>query len=628
MKRLLKPTATKRLFFFLAADITIFTFSLYLAFLLRFDFDIIFFKSSEFYSNLGYLIVFFSLTKISLFFLGRLYKISWQFVSLSEFFKINLLLFSFMAIASILNYLFYFYYGKYMVPRSIPLIDFFISLALVSILRVSKRVYKELIRWHANNDDGIKTLIIGAGYAGERIARELLLVEGHKYIPIGFLDDDKTKQGIYIHNIRVIGTLQYLKSILKTEEIDLVIIAIPSLHHSKIKMIYETCKNMGINQIKIVPSINKMSEYMVTVKDLKEIDLDDLMAREPVNIDMSEVSELVNGKNILVTGAAGSIGSEIVRQLCRFSPKEIIAFEIDDTELHNLSLDLNRHVAKYDKAITLKYIIGDVRDKIKTKHLFENNKIDIVFHAAAYKHVPLMEFFPEEALKTNLFGTYNIARWSYVYGVEKFVNISTDKAVNPTSVMGATKRLSEIVCSAFNAEGSTQFISVRFGNVLGSRGSVIPIFLEQIKNGGPITVTHPEMKRYFMTIPEAVLLVFQAAAMGQGGEVFVLDMGEPVKIVSLAEELIRLNGLRPYDDIDITYSGLRPGEKLFEELLTAEEGTVASKHSKIFVAKIFNGKTLDDIELYVREFEKLIQEGNFSIIKQKLKEIIPFYKES
>ena len=341
-------------------------------------------------------------------------------------------------------------------------------------------------------------------------------------------------------------------------------------------------------------------------------------------MDLKKFSEFLFGKKILVTGAAGSIGSEIVRQLVKFNPAEIVAFEIDETELHNLQLELKDSLK--NKKIKFVPVVGDVRDEKKVNEVFSRFKPNIVFHAAAYKHVPLMEFFPEESVKTNVFGTYNVAIASVNNGVDKFVNISTDKAVNPTSVMGATKRLAEIICRVLNDLGKTKFISVRFGNVLGSRGSVVPIFLEQIKKGGPVTVTHPEMKRYFMTIPEAVLLVLQAAAMGEGGEVFVLDMGEPVKIVKLAEELIKLQGLEPYKDIDIVFTGLRPGEKLFEELLTAEEGTDRTYHEKIYKARIKKNLSLNELKNLLDVLRRVIDEGSADDIKAVLRKYIPFYK--
>ena len=352
---------------------------------------------------------------------------------------------------------------------------------------------------------------------------------------------------------------------------------------------------------------------------MKDISIEDLLAREVADIDVEKVSLLVKDKVVMVTGAGGSIGSEIIRQLLKFEPKRIVAYEIDETELHGLGLELDNPV--------LETVVGDVRDLEKLDRIMDRYKPSVVFHAAAYKHVPMMEYFPEEAVKTNIAGTRNLVECSIKYGVDKLVNISTDKAVNPTSIMGATKRVSEMICRSYNKESKTKFVSVRFGNVLGSRGSAVPIFIEQIKKGGPVTVTHPDMKRYFMSIPEAVLLVFQAAAMGEGGEVFVLDMGEPIKIVELVERLIKLEGLKPYRDIDIKFTGIRPGEKLFEELLTAEEGTLKTKHSKIYIANMPNPLDVSQINEYVKELSYTAN-SSISKIKSKLQQMIPFYKES
>ena len=625
MKDLFKPTKTKRLLFFLITDILIFIISLYLSFFLRFDFDLS--QVGNYWHIIYYWLPIFILIKIILFAKNRLYSVSWRFVSIEEFFKINISLIISFLLISFLNYLVYIKLKRFTIPRSVPLVDFFISLFLISLFRISKRLYKEKILKNDDFSKKGKALIIGAGITGERIVRGLLQSKRSEYYPIGFLDDNPLKQDTYIHNIKVLGPIVLLDKILKKEKIDIVIIAIPTLPHKKIKEIYDIAQKNNVNNIKIVPSINNLPQNLITFKDLRDIKLEDLLAREPVSIDTKLISELLSNKTILVTGGAGSIGSEIVRQLIKYKPKKILVYEIDETEIHNLSLELGMLMKRLRLEIEMDYIVGDIKDYKKLNLVFKDNKIDVVFHAAAYKHVPLMEFFPEEAVNTNVFGTYNLAKLSCEFGVKKFVNISTDKAVNPTSIMGATKRLGEMICNGFQSLGKTRFISVRFGNVLGSRGSVIPIFLEQIKNQGRVTVTHPEVKRYFMTIPEAVLLVFQAASMGEGGEVFVLDMGEPVKIVSLAEELIKLNGLTPYQDVEIVFTGLRPGEKLFEELLTAEEGVVSSRHSKIYIAKITNGKSLKEIEEYLKALKKILDSGEYSRIKEKLQEIIPFYKD-
>ncbi|RUM60010.1 MAG: polysaccharide biosynthesis protein [Persephonella sp.] len=614
-KLFFKPTKTKRAVFFLISDIIIFVFSLYISFLLRFDFDI----HHQYEAIFLYYIPIFVISKIFIFWKLGIYQINWRFVGLNDLFKILNSLFIFTVGIFFVNLGLQHWYNKISIPKSVILIDFFVSLSLVLLLRASKRFYIEIFQ---NKSDGKKALIVGAGNTGERIAREL--VRSNVYKPIGFVDDDDMKVGTFIHGIKVLGTIKDIPDIIKKYNIQIVIIAIPSLNHKKVREIFNVASNLGVKDIKIVPSIYNLPSN-ITVKDLKDISIEDLLSREVINIETQKVREFLQGKKIFVSGAGGSIGSEIVKQLLKFDPKLVIAFEIDETELYNLKLDLEKKFK--EKNIEFITIVGDIRDFNKIKSLFEIYKPDVVFHAAAYKHVPLMEHFPEEAIKTNVIGTYNLVKASIESGVDKFINISTDKAVNPTSIMGATKRLAEIICTSFNSIGKTKFISVRFGNVLGSRGSVIPIFLEQIKKGGPITVTHPEMKRYFMTIPEAVLLVFQAAAMGKGGEVFVLDMGEPVKIVNLAEALIKIHGLEPYKDIDIIFTGLRPGEKLFEELLTAEEGTLKTYHKKIYIAKISHKYTKDDIENIINMLEAMLHNSSEDI-KEFLKGIIPFYKSN
>jgi FlaA1/EpsC-like NDP-sugar epimerase len=485
---------------------------------------------------------------------------------------------------------------------------------------MSRRIYRELF---TKNNKGKKTIIIGAGATGERIARGLKTTS--EFRPIFFLDDNDMKIGTKIHNIPILGKIKDLPFLIEKYDIDTAIIAIPSLTHKKIREIFNLLTSYNIKDIKIVPSLSKLPSDIISVKDLRDISIEDILSREAIKIEEEKIKDFLKGKKIFVSGAGGSIGSEIVRQLIKFEPDTIVAFEIDETELYNLSLEIKEELKK--KNIKFFPLVGDIRDKNKLEKIFKTYKPNIVFHSAAYKHVPLMEEFPEEAIKTNVLGTYNLALVSLNNNVEKFINISTDKAVNPSSIMGATKRLAEMICSSLNELGRTKFISVRFGNVLGSRGSVIPIFLEQIKNGGPLTVTHPEMKRYFMTISEAVLLVFQAATMGKGGEVFVLDMGEPIKIVKLAETLIKLHGLEPYKDIDIVFTGLRPGEKLFEELLTAEEGTDKTYHKKIFIAKISDKLSLEEVKNLIRLLQNA-ENMSANEIKEILKKYIRFYNEN
>jgi FlaA1/EpsC-like NDP-sugar epimerase len=617
LKNIFNQTKLKRTLFFLATDTLLFSLSFILAFLLRFDFNI-----PESYRNILYfwlpIIVIF---KLLAFWFTNIYSFNWRYIGLEELVKVSLTLLFTNTILFVINIFLQVFFNPFSIPKSVIIIDLLLSLILTSFLRILKRAYLELLNLKKK---GKNTLIIGAGNTGERIARAL--IKDENFNPVAFVDDNPNKIGTTIHGIPVLGNLKNISKIIRNNRIETAIIAIPSLNHRKIKEIYNSLRESGIKDIKIVPSIKNLpNKIEISTKTLKDISIEDLLFREEIKIDKEKIKNLIKGKTVLVTGAGGSIGSEIVRQLLDFEPKKIIAFEIDETELHNLNLEIKDKLQ--EKNVEFIPIVGDIRDIKKLERVFKAYKPGIVFHAAAYKHVPLMEYFPEEAIKTNVFGTYNLAKVSVETGVEKFVNISTDKAVNPSSIMGATKRLAEIICNSFNQLEKTKFVSVRFGNVLGSRGSVVPIFLEQIKKGGPVTVTHPEMKRYFMTIPEAVLLVFQAAAMGKGGEIFVLDMGEPVKILTLAEELIRLHGLEPYKDIDIVFTGLRPGEKLFEELLTAEEGTDKTYHEKVFIARNPKVLPLEELEKYLKELGKLIEKDiDVSVIKAFFSKLFPFYK--
>ncbi len=613
VKNILKPSYEKRVLFFLITDTLVFFVGLFLGLLFRFNFDI----PKNYGIKLEYWVFISAIIKIAFLWFSDVYKLNWRFVSINEFYKIVKSLF----LASILIYfgnaVLQKFFSDYSLPRSSVIIDFFVSTFFVLMVRASRRVYFEIIN-PPKIEKTKRTLIIGAGDSGERIVRELKKGK-NEYEPIVFVDDDLSKQNTIIHQIRVEGTLNDIEKIVKKHSIDSAIIAITTLHHSKVKNLFDRLNKIGIKEIKIVPTIDRLPSSDVTVKDLKDISIEDLLARETIEIDSKQVGSLINGKVVMVTGAGGSIGSEIVNQLFRFNPKIVIGYEIDETELHTLQLRFK------DKPF--EPIVGDVKDRKKIEETVKKYRPSLIFHAAAYKHVPMMERFPEEAVQTNVFGTFNLVKIAMKYGVEKFINISTDKAVNPTSIMGATKRVAEMICRAYDKTGTTKFISVRFGNVLGSRGSAVPIFIEQIKKGGPVTVTHPEMKRYFMSIPEAVLLVFQAASMGEGGEVFVLDMGEPVKIVDLVERLIKLEGFEPYKDIDITFTGIREGEKLFEELLTAEEGTLKTKHSKIYTAKIPKAYNIEDITFNIEVLKNSIQSGSREVIKERLKKLVHFFKD-
>ena len=617
MTGLLTPTRFKRFVFFLFGDAIIVSTSFLAAFYLRFEFDLSPHLETLYLLWLPFLVLF----KILALKFFRLYDITWTFVGIREFANI-------LKACSLV--LFFSYLGNLYLrviqpnlylPRSILLIDFLLCIILISAFRISKRVYYEVIRGQKH---GKPTVIIGAGPTGERLARELLRPGDNAYYPVCFADDDPSKLGARIHGIEVLGRIEALPAIIPQKSIGAAIIAITTLNHLEIKKIFDLLVENGVREIKVVPHLSRLPEKSISIKDIQDIHIEDLLYREPVSIDVTSVRTFLTGKVVLVTGAGGSIGSEIVRQLLKYNPARLIAMDIDETEIFNLFQEIKGRVGIDTDLVPF---IADVRDATAVETLFGANKPMVVFHAAAYKHVPLMEQFPGEAVKTNVHGTYQLGRAALRHGVRRFVNISTDKAVNPTSVMGATKRTAEMICSTLNKMDGTRFISVRFGNVLASRGSVVPIFLNQIKNGGPVTVTDMKVQRFFMTIPEAVTLVFQAATMGQGGEVFVLDMGEPVMITQLAEDLIRINRLEPYRDIKIEFTGLRPGEKLFEELLTAEEGTSSTTHQKVFTAKnatIFPPERLDAfMDDLLACAGKSPQE-----VKDALKHIVPYYHPS
>jgi FlaA1/EpsC-like NDP-sugar epimerase len=612
--RLLLPTPFKRIAFFLLTDIAFIVFSFYFSFYLRFGFS----YPEKWHKHFLPWIVGIAAVKILFLAIFRLYKINWRFVGITEL--INILK---SAVASTLiiyaaNLAVVHFSPAYFLPRGVVIIDAIISFGLMGLFKISKRLYIDIF---SKSSIGKRTLIIGADLTAERLVNELKASKSNKLIPIAFIDDNQMRIGTRINGLPVLGGYEKLQDFIKEGKIESVLINLPRASHKKISQLFNVINKSGVDEIKIVPRVDEFNEKINVVKDIKNLDIDDLLSREPVKVDYEDIGNFLRDKTILVTGAAGSIGTEITRKLVQFGVKHIIGYEIDETEVFNLQFEVGKII---DETQRVDLVVGDIRDREKLARVFEIYHPDIVFHTSAYKHVPLMEEHPEEAVKTNILGTINAAELSAQYRVKKFINISTDKAVNPTSIMGATKRFSEMVCQNLNGE-STRFTSVRFGNVLGSRGSVIPLFLEQIKNGGPVTVTHPDIQRYFMSIPEAVLLVFQAVYMSSadGGEIFVLDMGEPVKIITLAENLVRLNNMEPYKDIEIVYTGLRPGEKLFEELLTAEEGTEATTHSKIYVAKQNSHLSPGIVQQAVNELKASF--ANPGAIKNILEKYVPHY---
>ena len=470
------------------------------------------------------------------------------------------------------------------IPRSVPLLEAMLAVLFLSFARMATRMLSETRRRHvAGKGKKVQqVLIVGAGEAGTMIAREMLRHPESGLRPIGFADDDPGKQKKRFLGLPVLGKLGDLPTVLETYRVDEVLIAMPSEAGDVIRRVVEHARRAGVDH-RIIPGVYEFLSGQVSISQIRKVNLEDLLRREPVRLDVSDIRSYVEGRVVLVTGAGGSIGSEIVRQVARFGARRVLLLGRGENSVYQIHGECRRTWSDLDVVP----LICDVRDRDRLGHLFEQHHPEVVFHAAAHKHVPLMEGNPDEAVFNNVGGTLNLVDLALAHGVERFVNISTDKAVNPTSVMGATKRVAEYVVgrAATYAEPGHSFVSVRFGNVLGSRGSVVPLFNQQIAAGGPVTVTDPEMKRYFMTIPEAAQLVLQAGGLGTNGRVYVLDMGEPVKIVDLARDLIQLSGFEPDVDIPIVFNGIRPGEKLFEELLTAEEGTDSSRHEKIFVAR-------------------------------------------
>ena len=621
--KLFTKSIFKRRAFFFIFDSLLITFAMYLSFWMRFNGEIPdnYMKSLPYFMSLALAI------KLLFLIIYNLYDISWRLVSLDELIKaFKALLFGSFALGMAMYLLrtsIWFKASPF--PRSILLIDFTLSFILIGGLRISKRVFFEGLKGPFKlKEEKIKILIYGAGSAGAQICREMQRSKHSDYLPIGFIDDNPTKQGIKIHGIKVLGTKNDIPRTFKTNKIDEVLIALPSAHSKQIKKMVEKIRELtAIKKIRILPGITDLINGKVTLSDIHEVKLEDLLGRSPVTIDFKAIKEFIQDKRVLITGAGGSIGSELAKAIIQFNPRTMIIFDIDETDIFHLVNNL-----EFSKKEIIP-VIGDIKDESKMASLFEKFSPQIVIHSAAYKHVPVLELFPEEAVKTNIEGTKILAELSLKYHVEKFVFISTDKAINPSSVMGATKRVGEELIKTLNLKNKTKFISVRFGNVLGSRGSVIPLFKEQIKKGGPVTVTHPEMKRYFMSTSEAVLLVLEASAVGRGGEVFVLDMGEPIKILDLAKEMIKLSGYEPDVDIPIVFTHIRAGEKLYEEILGAEEGAESTEYEKIFIVKNANEKYSKNLMKKINHLIKIsYKNNNEDEIIELLKEVVPTYKPS
>ena len=495
-------------------------------------------------------------------------------------------------------------------------IFFILACVVISACRVLKLV-KYL--FYGNHKTGKKVLIVGAGLAGTTILREIQVSDKLNISPVGFIDDDTHKIGTTILGVKVLGSCEQIPEIATKVKADMIIIAIPTANAQRIKEISQICLKTSC-EVKTLPGLYQLIDGNISVSRLRDVDVQDLLGREPVKVNLDDVMGYIENQVVLVTGGGGSIGSELCRQIASHNPKQLIILDIYENNAYEIEQELKRRLPN----LNLLTLIASIRDSGKMEDVFKTYRPDIVFHAAAHKHVPLMETSPNEAVKNNVLGTYKVVKCADKYGVKKFVQISTDKAVNPTNIMGATKRVCEMIIQAFSRKSKTQFVAVRFGNVLGSNGSVIPLFKKQIAEGGPVTVTHQDIIRYFMTIPEAVSLVLQAGAYANGGEIFVLDMGEQVRIYDLAVNLIKLSGYEPGKDIEIKVTGLRPGEKLYEERLMAEEGLEKTANDRISIGKPIE---MDDEKLFAT-LEKLYDEAyaESEQMKDLVKELVPTYK--
>ena len=602
-----------RRFFLFLTDTFLLNACVYLSLIMRFDVGIVSIEP-QYISNYVENVLPYTIMSLLIFWLFRLYHSLWQYASIAEVYRI--------AEACIIVELVHFLSNKIMgnmLPRSCY---FNAAIYLIIAICASRFMYR-MIRTVLNKYRNIKTsnnvMIIGAGEATNVIMRE---IQNSSYLANSniacIIDDDRRKVGKYIRGVKVIGTRDKIKEAAKLYDIDEIIFAIPSASNEVKRDILNICKETDCT-LKILPGVYQMVDGEINVNSIRNVDVLDLLGRDPIEVDIESIMDYVKDKVIMVTGGGGSIGSELCRQLVSHKPKQLIIFDIYENNAYDIQQELKINYPDAN-VVTL---IGSIRNVSRLESVFAQYKPDIVYHAAAHKHVPLMEVSPDEAVKNNVAGTWNVARMADKYGVKKFVMISTDKAVNPTNVMGATKRICEMIVQTYNEISKTDFVAVRFGNVLGSNGSVIPLFKRQIEAGGPVTVTDPNIIRYFMTIPEAVSLVLQAGAYAKGGEIFILDMGEPVKIDDLAKNLIRLSGYTLGVNMEIKYTGLRPGEKLYEELLMKEEGLQETDNKLIHI-----GKPIEfDKENFFDNLEKLKEEaysetGN---IRESLKKVVDTY---
>jgi len=628
----MKVRVTRNMFLILAIDIVLLYGSLYFSHLIRFDFQIPGWAMESFWEILPYVMA----VKLICFYFFDLYKGMWRYTSLNDLINVvkAAVTASFIVIVLIL------YINRFeLVSRSVFIIDWCFTIIFIISLRVITRLCFEqftdnisfldfknalLQIFFTGKKQGKGIIIIGAGDCGEKICREFRENASIKSHVAGFLDDDASKIGRKIHGISVLDQIDGLGHVVKSTGVKDVIISIPTVSASRMRQIVNLCNDSNVN-FKTVPSMGELIDGKISINAIRNVEYRDILGREPVVLDKIEIGKYLSEKTVLVTGAGGSIGTGLCKQICRYHPKTLVLFERAESPLYEIDLELKKSFPD----LNIMPVLGDVQNREELETVFELTKPDIVFHAAAYKHVPMLEKYPWKAVENNIIGTENLVEIVHRFECEKFVFVSTDKAVNPCNIMGVSKRVCEMIVQNHNLvkQSKTQFLTVRFGNVIGSVGSVIPLFKKQIEEGGPVTVTHPDIIRYFMLIPEACQLILQAGAMGRGGEIFILEMGEPVKIDTMARDLIRFSGFEPDVDIKIEYTGLRPGEKLYEELMTEAEGVIPTEHGKIMILK----SREVEMELLNAGLIKLKQgtenqsKGN---IRALLKEIVPEYNNA
>ena len=597
----------------IAMDIVLINMSVLLALLMRFNVTISSIPEEYIYKYEQFMIPF-TLIALVVFWFCRIYHSLWEYASITELYKIV----EACTITEVIHVCVTMML-ELGLPRSTYFMTWIFLVVSVSASRFMYRFIRTGLNRYRTTDDDIRIMIIGAGNATNVLIREISIshyLANSRVVCV--IDDNPNKVGKYIHGIKVVGTRDDIKEMAKQYDVDEIIFAIPSASPENRRDILSICKETDC-ELKILPGVYQMVDGEINIKDIRRVDVLDLLGRNPVEVDIESIMGYVKDKVVLVTGGGGSIGGELCRQLVSHKPRKLIIFDIYE----NNAYDIQQELCINHADANVETLIGSVRNVGRLEDIFKKYHPDIIYHAAAHKHVPLMEVSPNEAVKNNVIGTYNVARMADKYGAEKFVLISTDKAVNPTNVMGATKRICEMIVQSFNEKSDTDYVAVRFGNVLGSNGSVIPLFKKQIEAGGPVTVTDPNIIRYFMTIPEAVSLVLQAGAYARGGEIFVLDMGEPVKILDLAKNLILLSGHKPDEDIHIIFTGLRPGEKLYEEMLMDEEGMQDTANNLIHI-----GKPIElDEEKFMQQLEELKEYvvTEPEDIRECVKKIVPTY---